>query len=350
MQGGHSVNNLDIQLVERLLAKALQKHQSAYQIPFPENFDFHIIDNQNFGACVREANHGFEITINSATLSQIKTLWDELWSSPILSEDGKRIANSDGATLALDQLKEHSITWLVLHEMMHIQLGHLDLLSVAELIESEDAQMQPIGQTDLNIRLKQELSSEERKWVRACLEMQADSDATELLLGVYSNEEQGDFRIKAAAIFVVMALMEKATNQQSGGSKIYPDVATRFFMLFAQLFQYWMYSGATLEAGEGESFVRPENQSDGEAFIGYANAVLRPIINDAIDIAHMAGIPAFLEGIGGEGVLFQDIHEIQYAKDLSAADLQSAASQEWRRLLPINEKIMALLALRETDA
>ena len=64
----------------------------------------------------------------------------------------------------------------------------------------------------------------------------------------------------------------------------------------------------------------------------------------------MAGIPAFLEGIGGEGVLFQDIHEIQYAMELSTADLQSAASQEWRKLLPINEKIMAILALRETDA
>ena len=186
--------------------------------------------------------------------------------------------------------------------------------------------------------------------MRACLEMQADSDATELLLGVYSPEEQGDFRIKAAAIFIVIVLMEKATNNQGSGSKIYPDVATRFFMLFAQLFQYWIYSGATLEAGEGESFVRSDNQSDGEAFMGYANAVLRPIINDAIDIAHMARIPVYLEGIGGEGTLFQDIHEIQYAKDLSTADLQSAASQEWRRLLPINEKIMALLALRETDA
>lgn len=330
------------------VAKA--KYQSAYQIPFPEDFDLHITDNQNFGACVREANLGFKITINSATLSQIETLWDEFWSSPILSVDSEHISNSDGATYALDQMKEHSITWLVLHELMHIQLGHMDLLSVAELIETEDAEMQPIGQTDLNIRLTQELSSEERKWVRACLEMQADSDATEIMLGVYSPEEQGDFRIKAAAIFDVMALMENATNKQSDNSKIYPDVATRFFMLFAQLFQYWIYSGATLEAGEGESFVSSDNQSDGEAFMSYANAVLRPIINDAIAIAHMAGIPTFLEWIGGEGVLFQDIHEIQYAKDLSTADLQSAASQEWRRLLPINEKIMALLALRETDA
>lgn len=335
---------------QSILLAAKENYQSAYQLPSSEHIDLQITDNQNFGAYVREANHGFEITINSATLSQIETLWDELWPSPILSEGGKRIANSDGATLALDQLKEHSITWLVLHELKHVQLGHLDLLSVAELIETEDAQTHPLKQTDLNIPLTQELSSEERKWVRACLEMQADSDSTELLLGVYAPEQSSDFRIKAAAIFVVMALMEKATNQQSGGSKIYPDVATRFFMLFAQLFQYWMYSGATLEAGEGESFVRSENQSNGEAFMGYANAVLRPIINDAIDIAQMAGIPDFLEGIGGEGALFQDIHEVQYEKDLSAADLQSAASQEWRRLLPINEKIMALFDLRETDA
>lgn len=59
-------------------------------------------------------------------------------------------------------------------------------------------------------------------------------------------------------------------------------------------------------------------------------------------VATAAEAANFLEDIGGQGALFQDLFKIQYADDLTPGILITEAAKDWFRLMPINEKFLSL--------
>jgi hypothetical protein len=305
-------------------------------------------DSDVFSARAHLGENSISIEINHGCIEQIETLWDAVFNERILLDvDGKRLSNPDGEPLDKDYLIHISLIWLALHELMHVRLGHLDLLDVTSLAEVEPASER--FKSKLEQSLAEHFSEGELKLVRPCLELQADNDATEILFGSYDENKWDQFRIEAASIFVVMALMERAETDidVSEEERTYPKVGTRFFTLFAQLFQYWLYGDAKLEAGNGESFVRTERQPQGEDFERYAKTVLALTISDAIQIAASAGVTSFLDDIGAGHGFFEDIYKIQYAESLAEAELCTEAAKQWRELLPINEKFMAMSGLRD---
>ena len=336
------------QRLQQATADALRRYEAGMGTPFLAKIQVEVADDKQFGAGVFETNGSYIIEVNLAVQSAIDQLWqDALQSSILIDDEGNRVADVDGSELTQDRLSHLSLTWLVLHELMHIKLGHLDILESAQLVETDFGNgTQDSDKISLTSDLAIALSPEERKLARLCLELQADNEATEVMFGIFAESEWGRFRIEAAAIFVVMALMEKADIGSTNIERTYPRVATRFFSLFAQLFQYWLYSGAELEAGDGESFVITPREPKGEEFQRYMKFVLALTINDVINIALWAETDGFLADLDGGGALFKDIHDIQYAPNLETADLQTNAAKEWRKLLPVNEKIMAITGLR----
>jgi len=335
--------------LDRATADALQRYEVGMGTPYSASVHVEIIGNNQFGARVFETGNGYTIEVNSAVLVGIDQLWKQAWQSTVLIDDaGNRVKDVDDTEMTLERLAHLSLTWLVLHELMHIRLGHLDLLSTAQLVETESEESaDEFWQKKRIADIANVLSPKERKLFRPCLELQADNEATEVMFGIFAESEWGRFRIEAAAIFVVMALMEKADMVLPDGIKTYPSVATRFFTLFAQLFQYWLYPGAELKAGHGESFVNTPRRPQGKDFERYMKQVLAFAINDAVQIALWAEAKTFLIDLGEGSALFKDIFEIQYAKNLGKAKLNTNAAKEWRELLPVNEKIMAASGLRE---
>ena len=330
-------------------ADALERYKLGMGESFPTPVHVEVISNDQFGARVFESGYGYTIQVNSAALSGIEQLWQQALQSTVLIDDaGNRIKNADGSALTLERLAHLSLTWLVLHELMHIRLGHLDLLGSAQLVETESEESaDEFWQRNSIADIANVLSPKERALFRPCLELQADNEATEVMFGIFAESEWGRFRIEAAAIFVVMALMEKADKDSTDRTKTYPRVATRFFTLFAQLFQYWLYPGAELKAGDRESFVNTPRKPQGKDFERYMKQELAFAINDAVQIALWAEARAFLIDLGEGSALFKDIFEIQYANNLGKAKLNTNAAKEWRELLPVNEKIMAASSLRE---
>lgn len=311
----------------------------------PEIF---VKDHNMFSAEAFSDQDKNSIEINHGCFEQIENLWYAVLDERILLDmNGRRLLNSDGKPMDKDYLVHVSLVWLMLHELMHVRLGHLELLDVASLAEIEPAS--ETSKSRLAQNLAENFSGDELKLVRPCLELQADNDATEILFGAYDEGKWDQFRIEAAAIFVVMALMERAELALDipEDQRTYPKVGTRFFTLFAQLFQYWLYGDAELEAGDGESFVRTTRESKGEDFERYAKTVLALTISDAIQIAASAGVNSFLNDIGAGRGFFEDIYKIQYADNLAEADLQTEAAKQWRQLLPVNEKFMKMNGLRE---
>lgn len=292
-------------------------------------------------------NETIAIEINSGCLEQIDRLWEAVLNERILiGEDGQKLSNLNGEPLEKSYLMHVSLVWLVLHELMHVRLEHLELLGVASLVEVEPKSNK--SQTKISLKLAERFSDCDVRLLRSCLELQADNDATQALFGDYDEDKWDQFRIGAAAIFVVMALMERAETllNLNEDERTYPKVGTRFFTLFAQLFQYWLYGNAKLEAGDGESFVRTSAKPQARNFERYAKTVLAFTISDAIQIAACAGVKSFLDDIGAGQGFFEDIHQIQYADDLADVELQTPAAKQWRELLPINEAFMAITGLR----
>lgn len=330
----------------RLIALELLRSQCDFKfIVMPEIF---FKDSNLFSAEAFNDQGKVFIEINRGCIEQIESLWNAVLDERILLDvNGKRLSDSDGEQLDKDYLVNVSLVWLMLHELMHVRLGHLELLDVVSLVEVEPVSEN--SKSKLAQNLAEHFSEDELKLVRPCLELQADNDATETLFGAYEKGKWDQFRTEAAAIFVVMALMERAETALNipEEERTYPKVGTRFFTLFAQLFQYWLYGDAELEAGDGESFVRTAREPQGEDFERYAKTVLALTISDAIQIAASAGVTSFLDDIGAGQSFFEDIYKIQYAENLAEADLQTEAAKQWRELLPINERFMAMSGLRE---
>ena len=327
-------------------ALALISRVIGFQFPYVPTFMPN--DYAMFSARAFQDEQTIAIEINRGCIEQIEALWDTVLEERILLNiDGKRLLSSDGKALDKNYLLHTSLVWLILHELMHVRLGHLELLDVTSLAEVEPAS--ETSKSRLAQNLAEHFSEDELKLVRPCLELQADNDATEILFGAYDEGKWDQFRIEAAAIFVVMALMERAESALDipEEERTYPKVGTRFFTLFAQLFQYWLYGDAELEAGDRESFLRTAREPQGEDFERYAKTVLALTISDAIQIAASADVTSFLDDIGAGQGFFEDIYNIQYAENLEEADLQTEAAKQWRELLPINERFMGLSGLRE---
>lgn len=333
--------------IQAAFSDALVLMRDGIGFEFGEAPDILLNDADIFSARASQNGDALFVEVNRGCVEQIDYLWDSVFDARILlAGDGKRLLNLDGATLDRSDLVHISLVWLMLHELMHVRLGHLDLLGVASLAEVEPCREEP--QSKFAQALIARFGEIDIKLLRPCLEQQADNDATEILFGGFDEGKWDQFRIEAAAIFVVMALMERAEFSLNicDEKRTYPKVGTRFFTLFAQLFQYWLYGDAELEAGNGESFVRTAREPQGEDFERYAKTVLALTISDAIQIAASAGVMSFLDDIGAGQDFFEDIYKIQYADDLAEADLQTPAAKQWRELLPVNEAFMAITALR----
>lgn len=333
-------------ILERAARLALHRLEDRLGAVFDPVPDVRLLARDDFYARMEWTEERAVASISSGCIDAVRALWrDALQSNVLIDAEGRKIAAVGGEPVTEDRLVDLSLTWLILHELMHLRLGHLDILDAASLVEC-DADLPKRALESAADHWSAGLSEEERGLMRPCLELQADNDATEIMLGVYAESEWTRFRVEAAAIFVVMVLMEKAEADLRKGTRTYPHVATRFFTLFAQLFQYWLYADARLESRGGESVVRTARRMEGDEFRRYMKFVLALTLNDVIQIALWAGARSFLDDLRAGPAFFADLFAIQYAEDLAAADLKTRAAIEWRTLMPVNERIMTLSGLR----
>ena len=340
-------NSESIKHIQRASSEALARISTNLGVEVIDQSAVQFLPREDFYARAYYKDGLARIDISIGCVQQIDELWaTALQSNILIDEDGKRIETFDGKNIKKDYLVHLSMTWLILHEILHIHLGHLEIIKSASISECDvDLEDNEAGVPKEHWSLL--FSDDEKLHLRPCLELQADSEATEVLFGPYDEKKWVKFRLEASAIFVVMTLMERTEQAKKKRERRYPLVATRFFTMFSQLFQYWLYEDAELISRNGESFVRPVKKPDGEAFRRYMKFVLALTINDVVQIAHTADAKSFLEDLGGDASIFPDIYQIQYADDLNSADLQSVAAKEWRKLLPLNEKAMMLSGLRD---
>ena len=300
------------------------------------------VDSPEFRASVQTRDG--DIRISTGVVRQLDDLWSRLLETTVLTEGPsfERIAADGISGLKSGRYADHSLVWLCLHELMHLHLGHRTLLGGAELVEvgsaSEHTYEQAIDPASV-------LDENELPHMHKCLEMQADSEATDFFIGLFSESRYREIRVLAVAVFAVMVLIERENLRLGTGNITHPAAGTRFFTLMGHLFQMWSYPGAWLEPDDVGSRIRSAEPRDAAHFEAYSQAVLVPLVHDAVMVATFAEAKRFIIDMGDKSALFRDIFKVQYADELKPEILATYAAKEWLTLMPINHKLLTFLQL-----
>lgn len=322
------------------MAQAIDLFELTFEAPLKSAPRLKIMDSSEFKARVFGDQGRHCVEVHTGVVATLDQLWDVLWDIPVLkSENGSTRLDYEGQSFTSHQeLTNLSLIWLCLHELMHLHLDHLDFFPAGSLIEI--GRPEPATKPPKN-EIVASLSPEDAVRLNKCLELQADCDATDIFLGLYSDNRWGDLRVLAVCTFGVMAIIERENTCLKSARITHPTAGTRFFTLFAHLFQMCQYPGAHLEQSDLGSLVKSDEIPDPDRFLAYAHAVLAPLVNDAIMVASAAQAHAFISDIGGAGAIFTDIQAVQYDEHLSEASLSTSAARQWLDLLPLNERLMA---------
>lgn len=329
--------------LEKCFAQAHDWFEQALGSAPQSQIDLCAETGSDFAVKVAEDDEGISLTITTGTLAEIDRIWDLLWETPVLTkgEGFERLAFQGQKIDGFESLADLSLTWLLLHEIMHAEMGHLAFAPEARLVEVgipeiENERDVPAGLDEADLPLMDK-----------CFEMQADSEATDVFLGLYDKDRWDDLRVQAVCIFVIMALIERENVRFGNEGVTHPKAGTRFFTLIAHLFQMWLYPNATLDTSSGDTIIKTLEAPDEEEFNAYAHAVLTPLVGDAAYVAGFCEAHAFLKDIGGAGELFQDVFTAQYAEELTSDTFATQAGKEWLELRAINEKMMNASGHRE---
>jgi hypothetical protein len=220
----------------------------------------------------------------------------------------------------IDQVSE---IWIALHERAHVELGHFSILEGVPTFylvsKSGRSQVQEPN-------LPRELWGK----VERCLELQADHEALEEMLGNMDTADWAELRVIIASIASVMVAIEKIDAENPNPSETHPKAATRIFQLLGHVSDMWSI-GASLN---GTSL------PDEERVQAFSKEVILPSYFDAIELAQAEGATSFLSDLGDPAVFFADITN---AKLGHWEQLQTAGAKEWAELKDANEQILPLV-------
>jgi hypothetical protein len=166
--------------------------------------------------------------------------------------------------------------------------------------------------------------------VERCLELQADHEALEEMLGNMDTADWAKLRITNASIASVMVAIEKIDAQNPNPSETHPKAATRIFQLLGHVSDMWSI-GASLNG---------ETLPDAERIQAFSKEVTLPTYFDAVELAHAESATSFLSDLGNPAVFFADI---THAKLGHWDQLQTLGAKEWAELKDANEQILPLV-------
>ena len=282
-------------------------------------------DGPGFAASVS----GGRISVSTGVVDRLDQLWSQLWPTALL-------AGARGGTSPED-CADLSLTWLLLHELMHVRLQHHRLLSGARLVEigtPDDARREPAAALGGLL---------DPSRLSRCLELQADDDASRVFLGAYDEAEAAAFRVRAVAIFVVMALIERENDRLGNRNVSHPAAVTRLFMLMATMMTIWGDGDAERDIrDDGHAYI-PASALPDDRFEAYQEKVFRPVLDDAALVVTAAGAVTFIDDLQNEGPLLRDLRTALFEPELSPDLLATQAAKEWLDLAPTNQKVLRFL-------
>lgn len=325
-------DNMSLQLTGALDA-AIARYTKLMGEPFSGTTSLEVIESNAFSALALPTNDGVALRISSGVAASIEDLWHKAMAVSVSLPHAQQL-NFDEVGQAID----HSLLWLMLHELHHFENGHLDLIGPAGLAETS------MGLTSRG-NLKENalaVSAEETLLLRRCMEMQADHEATEMLLDAYSSDGWGELRFLAACTFAVMILIDQEDSLPDD-QRTHPKAATRIFQLLGYVSTMWSIPAMLKAQREGLTTPRPSDLPTADEISQFQSKVVAPAFADAVLIASAAGADHIVSDLGDPTELMRDVGVVLHDPETEPL---TAAGQEYRLLTPYNAKLQEMLTRR----
>lgn len=229
----------------------------------------------------------------------------------------------------------HALEWLILHELHHAVLGHFELtngIPVLFLVSRRKREAIPLN--DLPKQLWHRVSP--------CLELQADHDALEMMLGDYSADDWANIRTQATSIAAVMILIEVAGSGDGDIPSTHPHAATRIFQFLGHVAEMWSIPAHAKAKARGEHTIRDEDLPPQVEVQAFSNEVVLPVFWDTVALAEAAEAKSIISDLGSPEDFFADIGR---AKLGHWDQLVTAGAKEWATLKDLNEAVLPFLSI-----
>lgn len=322
--------------LNRALQAALDRYAVAMDEPFPCDPILTVPVSDKFMASVAISGDTIEIKVNTGLVDAFINLWRKsiAHSETLPEEDQLNIGD-------IDQAVHASLTWVMLHELHHFQMGHFQIAGRMALVESGDQQtLDLVSRVEKKPCLFDTLPKEQRHLAHQCLELQADHDSTEMLLDSYSTDGWDILRFYAASIFVVMILIEREGTVAGDEIREYPKAATRIFQFIGYLSVMWSIPAYVEANRNGLDSPRDEDIPSKEEIVAFHSEVVAPAFGDAILIAKASDAQHVIDELGNAEDFVADIRASQHDQ---GQELRTTGAQEYDLLLPINSVVLQLL-------
>lgn len=224
----------------------------------------------------------------------------------------------------LDKLFACCISWLILHELQHIELGHFAFADSFGIAQRRKPKRQPID------AIPQQLHSR----VLPSLELQADHDATELLLGAYSTVGWEELRQNVLAISAMMILIEIEEAKLDDDFQTHPKAATRIFQLLCHFAELPLIAA---QLADDPSLLPDANEVE-----SFGREVTLPCYFDAVEIATNAGAQSIQADLGNPIDFFKDMEFVKLGHPSRYSELTTQGAKEWAQLWECSELLKPL--------
>jgi len=312
------------QQLERALETALSQYAETMGEAFPITPILDVVADPELWAMAELDDDIFCIQVSTEMADSTAKLW-------ISAFDDEGFVASFGQTVGTDaeNMTHISLVWLMLHEMHHFQMGHFDSRPKSNL---------PMIGSNKEHGLVKRTAKHSRTHPSACaassliFEMQADHDATEMLLDAYSPDEWLSLRVRVAAISAVIMLIECADSSNQSHGATHPKVATRIFQLLGHVVDMPMIS--TLS----ELNQRLADQANTEKLLvteereRFVIKVVLPAFFDAVSLARIANARSVAEDLGNITDFFNDVAAVKLEHCAVPNELTTVGAQQWAEL------------------
>ncbi|WP_166417457.1 hypothetical protein [Cochlodiniinecator piscidefendens] len=286
-------------------------------------FQLAYADDPYLWASVRKSGQTIHVSIGERQIDTVSDLWAEFVRLYPLDFVGRDLKN----------LTATSLSWIVLHELQHAELGHFEVLEFNPSLNLV-SRFHPKTQFPPAIFCRPDGTTLQ------CLELQADHDAIDTMLDIYSSTSWAGLRRKITSIIVVMVLIESIDEQNGFEHSTHPKAVTRIFQLLGHVVEMWSIPANAKTKARGELSILEDELPSHEEKLAFSKKVILPAFWDAVALAEVAGAKSIVADLGSPEVFFEDIGR---AKLGQWDELVTVGAKQWAELKELNASVLESL-------
>ncbi len=311
------------------MSAALSHYAKTTGDAFPTVPQLQFDPDTGFWASAEMVEQELVITVTDGLVTTVSEFWAKAVTDTAVNLGG-----------SADELTHLSLTWLMLHELHHYQMGHFALTGCLSLTEAKDGNAFGVASRARLVQPKalKGIKKKDLPKVEPCLELQADHDASEMLIDAYSPDGWEIIRMRVAAISAMTVMIESEDAKRDHKLSAHPKAATRIFQLLGHVIQMPVIE-AMLADRHPELGIDPRIPSDAEQS-AFNRKVVIPAFLDAQHLARVANAATIIQDLGTPQNFFRDVQIAKLADPSQFHGMTTIGAKQWAQLVMLNSSLL----------